>query len=63
MMERKIHASRIADALRRPDSYAEAKGGAVACFKKYPEGMLKIVFRQIGFKGKGEYVIITLYYL
>lgn len=62
MRERDISASRIADALRHPDKLMLGTEGKTICLKKFEEGMLKIVFRKVGYQGKGEYVIVTVFY-
>jgi len=62
MMERKISASTIADALRNPDMLMPGTEGKTICLKKFNAGTLKVVFRKYGFKGKGEYVIITVFF-
>jgi len=36
--------------------------GKTICLKKFNAGTLKVVFRKYGFKGKGEYVIITVFF-
>jgi hypothetical protein len=63
MMERNILASRVADTIRRPSKITEAREGAVAYVRKFGSKTLRVIARQTGFKGEGEYVIITAYYL
>lgn len=62
MRERDISVSRIADALRNPDSLTPGTEGKTICLKKFDDKTLKVVFRKYGFKGKGEYVIVTVFY-
>ena len=60
MMERGISASRVAEAIRHPDSRFPTRDGATVCIKVFGGKKLKVIFR----KGrKAEYVIITSYYL
>jgi len=59
ILERGILASRVADTLRRPDSRAKVSGGKTACMKNFEQGVLKVIF----VISRGEYVIMTAYYL
>ncbi len=60
MLERGISASRVADALRHPDTRFAERDGALGCTRKFGAKTLKVIFRQ---HGNAEYVIITAYYL
>lgn len=60
MLERGINASRVSDALRRPDAHHAGRDGALGCTKKFGTKILKVIFRE---RAKGRYVIITAYYL
>lgn len=60
MYERKIAASRIADAIRRPDFTRPAGDGVMAYYRKFGERTLRAVAIQ---RKKDEYVILTVYYL
>ncbi len=60
MMERGIFASRVAETIRRADSQHPVRDGATACVKRFGGKSLKVIFLQ---HRKGEYVIITAYYL
>ncbi len=63
MFARKITASHITETIRRPAHMKEAKDGAVAYVRSFGSKKLQVIARQTGFKGEGEYVIITAYYL
>jgi hypothetical protein len=63
MFARKITASRITETIRHPALTKEAKDGAIAYVRNFGSKKLQVIARQIKFKGEGEYVIITAYYL
>jgi len=62
-LARHIHESRVADTIRKPDEVSEAKDGAMAYMRIFGTKTLRVIARQVSFKGEGEYVILTAYYI
>ena len=60
MAERGISTTRVIDAVRRADKRYAAQGGAIAVEKSFGAKRLRVICRE---RKKGEYVIITAYYL
>jgi len=64
LIDRGISASRVVDTLRKPDSTQAAFEGKSKARKKFGSKTLEVIFLKEKSKDKkGEYLVITAYYL